>query len=63
MLVDSIDKAPKLHDAVVHSEADVAFVDPGLAPDAVVQRLMQSGIINLLSRLGNGLTRARDRRA
>ena len=36
MLVGRNDKAPKLHDAVVHNEVNVAVVDPGLGPDAVV---------------------------
>jgi hypothetical protein len=53
MLVSRNDEPPKLHDAVVHSKVDVAVVEPGLGADPVVQCLMQSGIINPLSRFGN----------
>ena len=38
-LVGRIDKAPKPDDAIVYSEANVVIIDPGLGPDAVVQRL------------------------
>src|SRR6476660_9447095 len=53
VLVDRIDKAPKLYDAIVHRNGNVAFIDPGLRPDALMQRLMQNGVIDLLDRLGN----------
>lgn len=53
MLVDRIDKAPKLYDTIVHRNGNVAFIDPGLRPDALMHGLMQNGVIDLLDRLGN----------
>ena len=53
VLVDRINKTPKLNDTVVDRDANVAVIDPGLSPDAVMEHLMQGGVIDLLGRLGN----------
>src|SRR5262245_17313275 len=50
MLVDRLDKAPKLDDTIVHCDTNMAVIDPGLRPDAAMQRLMQKGVIDLLAR-------------